>query len=704
MKKVTKLLLLLLALLPTIAQAHDFVANGIYYNINGNEATVTYQGTSATGVSNEYQGTIVIPSTVNYNGVTYPVTAIADSAFYQNYYLDGATIGDNVRTIGKYAFAGNGFTKNITIGNAVTTIGDNAFYNCYSLSDITIPNSVVTIGSGAFYNCYKAANINIGNSVTSIGYNAFYNCKKATSLDIPNSVTSIGNFAFNECAGLTEVTIGTGVTDIGDLAFYKCSSLETLNYNAIACNDFNTIGGAFAGTPISTLNIGNSVQRLPSDFVRDLKNLTRVDIPNSVITIGKEAFYGCSGLTQVTFGNSVQTIGVHAFYNCTGLTSVDIPNSVATIDHRAFNGCTGLTHVTIGTGVTSIGTAAFNDCPSLASVNYNAITCRDITSCPFDKNLSTFIIGDEVQVIPERAAEGLTNLTSLTIPNSVTKIDLCAFGGCTGVTDLTLGNSIDTIGVGAFYDCIGLTRLELPNSVTTLEFGAFEGCTGLKYVSFGSSMMFCEGFTFNNALSIDTVICTAVTPPRWLSSDVFMDSIYESTPLFVPEGSVSDYENDRHGWGQFAKIRPIGYVDVLATSISLYFTNLRLRVGQKISNHATVLPENTEDKRVNWSSSDPTVASVDSNGMITALKVGVAYITATTVDGSNLSATGTVTVITSPGDVSGDGVINIKDVTSLINLLLSNGDAPAAADVNGDGTINIKDVTDLINTLLAANS
>lgn len=54
MKKVIKLLFLLAMLLPTIALAHDFKANGIYYNINGNEATVTYQGTSATEVANEY--------------------------------------------------------------------------------------------------------------------------------------------------------------------------------------------------------------------------------------------------------------------------------------------------------------------------------------------------------------------------------------------------------------------------------------------------------------------------------------------------------------------------------------------------------------------------------------------------------------------------------------------------------------------------
>ena len=55
------------------------------------------------------------------------------------------------------------------------------------------------------------------------------------------------------------------------------------------------------------------------------------------------------------------------------------------------------------------------------------------------------------------------------------------------------------------------------------------------------------------------------------------------------------------------------------------------------------------------------------------------------------------------GDVNGDGNVNISDVTTLIDLLLSGGNAPAAADVNGDNSINISDVTSLIDMLLSGN-
>lgn len=52
------------------------------------------------------------------------------------------------------------------------------------------------------------------------------------------------------------------------------------------------------------------------------------------------------------------------------------------------------------------------------------------------------------------------------------------------------------------------------------------------------------------------------------------------------------------------------------------------------------------------------------------------------------------------GDVNGDGMVDISDVTALIDLLLAGGAAPAAADVDGNGDVAIDDVTALIDMLL----
>lgn len=56
-----------------------------------------------------------------------------------------------------------------------------------------------------------------------------------------------------------------------------------------------------------------------------------------------------------------------------------------------------------------------------------------------------------------------------------------------------------------------------------------------------------------------------------------------------------------------------------------------------------------------------------------------------------------------PGDVNLDGYVNIKDVTDLIDLLLSGNDTPSYADVNIDNEVNIKDITDLIDMLIDSN-
>lgn len=53
-----------------------------------------------------------------------------------------------------------------------------------------------------------------------------------------------------------------------------------------------------------------------------------------------------------------------------------------------------------------------------------------------------------------------------------------------------------------------------------------------------------------------------------------------------------------------------------------------------------------------------------------------------------------------PGDVNGDGEINIADVNALINAVLSGNTSNSACDVNADGEINIADVNAVIDMIL----
>ena len=90
---------------------------------------------------------------------------------------------------------------------------------------------------------------------------------------------------------------------------------------------------------------------------------------------------------------------------------------------------------------------------------------------------------------------------------------------------------------------------------------------------------------------------------------------------------------------------------VIPTNVSLNAGSLQLTKGISKTLTATVSPANATDKSVVWSSSNSSVAKIDSNGKVTAVGNGTATITVKTVDGSK-TASCTVTVSTLPSAVS----------------------------------------------------
>ena len=94
---------------------------------------------------------------------------------------------------------------------------------------------------------------------------------------------------------------------------------------------------------------------------------------------------------------------------------------------------------------------------------------------------------------------------------------------------------------------------------------------------------------------------------------------------------------------------------VLVTKITLDTTTATLKVGETKTLTATVKPDNAASKDVIWTSSKPDVATVE-NGKVTAVNAGKATITVKATDGSNVSASCTVTVTadtTSGGGTTG---------------------------------------------------
>ena len=541
--------------------------DGINYELNGESKQATVIAKS----SGKYSGEIVFLESVEYEGTTYRVTSIGNSAFSGCYDLTSVSIGNNVTSIGDYAFASCNALSSVTIGNSVTSIGEGAFSSCSGLSSVTIPNSVTSIGACAFEYCSGLPSVTIPNSVTSIGNSAFYYCSGLTSVTIGNSVKNIGNYVFAYCSGLTSVTIPNNVTSIGVEAFRNCTSL-------------------------TSVTIPNSVTSIRDRAFYYCSRLTSVTIPNSVTSIGNSVFYYCSNLTSITIPNSVTSIGQDAFRSCSGLTSIAIPNSVKSIGNSAFLDCAGLTSVAIGSGVNDIGDKAFAKCSKLLDVYCYAEKVSTIKVNAFDSSnpenatlhvpsasvesykktepwsgfsnivaISTEIDGINYDfnaetkqatviykttmysgkiVIPESVefmgvAYSVTSIaggafsfgygmTSVTIPNSVKSIGGNAFGGlmCTvssvHISDIAAWCNIEFGDINSnplnkahhlYLNGEEVKDLVIPNSVTSIGDYAFSGCSGLTSVTIPNSVTNIGGNAFSGCSGL-----TSVTIPNSVTS------------------------------------------------------------------------------------------------------------------------------------------------------------------------------------------
>jgi len=78
--------------------------------------------------------------------------------------------------------------------------------------------------------------------------------------------------------------------------------------------------------------------------------------------------------------------------------------------------------------------------------------------------------------------------------------------------------------------------------------------------------------------------------------------------------------------------------------VTLDNTTLTLEEGQSVTLTATVLPDNATNKSLNWTSSNPAVATVNQSGEVTALTTGTTIVKATAKDGSGKYDECTVTV------------------------------------------------------------
>lgn len=294
---------------------NKLVVDGIYYNITSTTnktAEVTFAGATASEVANEYSGKVVIPSTVLYNGVTYNITAVGDSAFKGCENLQSVTISNGVTKVGVHGFINCKGLSEVVLPKSLISIGGSAFNACESLESIALPEGLKTIEWYAFANC-KKLKLEIPSTVTSLGEGAFFGCTSLDAVNIPKGVKTLITQLFNGCTGLTTVTGGENVTTIGDKVFNGCTKLK----------DYSI--------PTGVTSIG--------EYAFQNTALQNVVIPSGVTKIKKYTFSGCSSLANVFIPESITSIGERAFNGCSSLKNVVVESDTpATADATSFKG------------------------------------------------------------------------------------------------------------------------------------------------------------------------------------------------------------------------------------------------------------------------------------------------------------------------------------------------------------------------------
>lgn len=403
-------------------------------------------------------------------------------------------------------------------------------------------------------------------------------------------VSSIGDCAFEECSFLNSVSIPNSVKSIGISAFYRCINLESVII------------------PDSLTSIGHH-------SFSYCKKLTSVDLPNTVHSIGAYAFH-YSGITSIAIPNSVQTIEDHTFYNCYSLTYVTIPSSVNVIERGAFYSCTVLASIIIPNTVTSIGEVAFHGCKKV---------------------------------------------TNLTIPNSLHEIGNGAFAGCTSMTniysyifninDVSLGNGVfENIDKSNCIVTVPALSLGLYRSAD--QWKDFQNICPDVYVSslsLNTTDLFIENGKTDNLIA--NVLPTNAYPVlNWTSSNTSVATVDTSGKITAKNvGTATIIASTTDG----SNLSSSCLVEVynIVSSVKLNYTSLILEKGETKAITATVTPSNAYNKKLLWSSSNPSVAEVDSTGLVTAINIGNTVISATTTDGSNITSTCNVEVRVYANDV-----------------------------------------------------
>ena len=516
------------------------------------------------------------------------------------------TVPATVTEIGNFAFEDCRDLTAIDLPAGLVRIGICAFYNCSSATRIDIPSSVKEIGEYAFYDCGKITSAYIPEGITEIGNNTFFSCDSLADVQLPESLKKIGNYAFNLCYMIREIDLPESLTEIGNNAFSSCgfsSIVIPSNVTKIGDGCFNS---AFM---LSDVTLPESLESIGANAFANCNQLTAINIPDHVKSLGAGVFTGSKQLAEIHLPAELENLGSGAFANCEALTEIAIPDGVKTIGNNTFASCTALTEVTLPEELESIGNYAFSECTALHQL----------------------IIPDSVTSIGEYAFALCYYLQEVKIPASLTSLGKRAFHMCSSLPRISLPDGLTVLEEYTFYECTSLAEVRLSRNLTSIGYYAFSGCTSLKTITLPAGLETIVMDAFRSCSGLKSIVlpvsCVRIGPRAFSGCSSLTDVYYT--------GSEDRYEamllDDRWDteWNDYFYHADwhFDYAVIEVNGISLSADSLAMGPGTTAKLTTSVSPA-AADQTVLWTSSDQTVATVDSTGIVTAVSKGTSRIIA----------------------------------------------------------------------------
>ena len=403
---------------------------------------------------------------------------------------------------------------------------------------------------------------------------------------------------------------------------------DILKYNG---HDRNvTIPETIKGMPV----MGIEAQAFSMNY-----DMYYVSIPQNVVYIGVDAFSACENLQEVRLPYYLTVLDSEAFYACTSLKTVTIPENTVMMGYAPFAACINLQEIKVvsdNPAFTSIGGVLYTK-DKKQLINYPCGKSGSIYKVPaptveimdyaflWNKNLTEVIIQNKCKAIGDYVFGHAQKLKMIHVPSSVTKIGANPFGTQPGATVYAERGSY----AQKYCSSNGIRWTTPPVLVTGIKLNT----SSLNWPA-GKSGTFRATVTPSNAKN------KAVS---WKSSNnkvATVDANGRLTATGVGSATITCTAKDGNG----AKATCTVKVYQPMKGIVLNTNKLNWPIGKTGKFKATITPSNAVNKKLKWTSSNPKAATVDANGILTAVGVGSTTITCSAADGSGAKATCTVTV------------------------------------------------------------